>query len=89
MKPITFKETNGTLFGGPANAYATEQDVSDLPVWRAEEDLHPRVVSCWKMNLKERFSALFFGRVWLQVAVRNSHPPVGMYVERSVFSRAQ
>jgi hypothetical protein len=38
-------------------------------------------VSCWQMTIRERLTALLFGRVWLMVLSGWTQPPV--YVEAS------
>ena len=72
MKPIRFPEANGTLGGGPAEAYGTEDDVVDLPVHRGSG----MVISCWRLSLWERVKLLASGRVWLLVLARSTHAPV-------------
>lgn len=55
-------------------------------------DLHVQndgyqLLSLWRMNWRERLSALFFGRVWLGVQGQQ-HPPVWLSCERDVHERA-
>lgn len=38
-------------------------------------------VSCWRLSWRERFSALFFGRVWVSMLTGKTQPPA--YVEAS------
>jgi hypothetical protein len=55
MKPIEFKGFNKIL--------AKDQpQYQPLPVlWEADG----RVISCWKLSLKERLKVLFGGKLWL------------------------
>ena len=73
MKPIEFKQSNLTLIGGGK--------IKDLPVYRGGD----HIVSCWKMSLKEKLSALLFGKVWLIVKSRKTQPPMKMHCERKGF----
>lgn len=73
MRPVDFEQANGTLTGGPAESFGTEDDVSDLPVYRDESE----TISCWKASFKERLRVLFTGRVWLRSASQ-IHPPVSV-----------
>lgn len=72
MKPTTFPESNGTLGGGPAATYGTEDDVIDLPVHRNGA----QIISCWRLSWLDRLRALFTGRVWLHVLTQRTHAPV-------------
>lgn len=42
-------------------------------------------VSCWKLNWKERLSALFFGTIWLGILSGATQPPVWLDCTRTVF----
>lgn len=77
MKPAPFPESNGTLGGGPAAKYGSEDDVSDLPVHRDGQ----QIVSCWRLSWTDRFRLLFTGRVWLLVLGRQTHAPVSVTTE--------
>lgn len=59
------------------------ETVSDLPVFRTDD----QIVSCWKMTWGERLSALFHGRVWLQVMSETSQPPVALTVAKTILYR--
>jgi hypothetical protein len=72
MKPTAFPESNGTLSGGPAVAYGTEDDVSDLPVHRGAG----QIISCWRPSWRDRLRVLVGGRVWLHVLAPRTHAPV-------------
>ena len=72
MKPIRFREVNGTLLGGPAAKYETEEDVGDLLVCRTGKE----IISKWRCSWKERLSVLWTGCVYLRVAATETHAPV-------------
>ncbi len=72
MKPILFPEANGTLSGGPAAEYGTDDDVIDLPVHRTDD----QIISCWRLSWRERLVILLGGCVWLHVLARRTHAPV-------------
>ena len=76
MKPVNFKQSNGSLLGGPKETYDTELDVGDLPVCRTGNE----VISCWELTWKERLIVLFLGQVWLRVHTQESHPPLSLDV---------
>jgi len=55
MKPITFKESNTT--------FAKDQpQYRPLPAWKGKGG---EVISCWKMNWKEKIKVIINGKVWL------------------------
>lgn len=72
MTPSAFPEANGTLSGGPAKNYGTEDDVVDLPVHRG----NGQIISCWRLSWADRFRVMLTGRVWLHVLSRSTHAPV-------------
>jgi len=72
MKPTPFPESNGTLSGGPAVNYGTEDDVVDLPVHRG----NGQIISCWRLSWRDRLRLLVGGRVWLHVLTERTHAPV-------------
>jgi hypothetical protein len=72
MKPTQFPESNGTLSGGPAASYGTEDDVADLPVHRGVG----QIISCWRLSWLDRLRVLITGRVWLHVLTQRTHAPV-------------
>ena len=83
MEPIKFEQVNKTL---PSVSYAKEyssevEGIAPLPIYTNSE----QCVSCWQMSWRERFSALFFGRVWLQVLSGESQPPVCIRAQRTFF----
>lgn len=73
MKPIDFFQSNVTLTG--------KGEIRDLPAYSDGK----YIVSCWKMNLKERLNALLFGRTWLIVKSSTTQPPVKIHCERKGF----
>ena len=74
MKPIKFKQGNVTLTG--------KGGIKDLPAFRDGE----YIISCWKMSLKEKLSALLFGTVWLVVKSTKTQPSVKIHCERKGFN---
>lgn len=78
MQPITFPQANKTL-GKPAGW--TDEQCAPLPVYNNGEVSF----SCWKMTWRERFSALFFGVVWLEVHYGKTQPPVALAASRKYF----
>jgi len=78
-KPRGFKESNRTLM--PDNHPGHE--VQPLPVV-SDGDY---CVSSWRLSFWERFSALFFGRVWLYVLSGSTQPPVWVAAMRRGFLR--
>jgi len=82
MRPVRFRESNGTLTGGSPERYGVE--VEDLSVWRNGAE----IISAWKPSLRERLSLLIFGRVWLRVRSRDTHAPVSLMGIRTVFEEA-
>jgi hypothetical protein len=59
MKPIEFKHQN-IIFAKDQPEY------QPLPALRIDSP-SGEVISCWKMNFKERIKVLFTGRVWLSL----------------------
>lgn len=81
MISIKFDQSNIVLRGGTAAEFDGHH-VNDMHAWT---DRHGRFVSCWKLSLRERISALVFGRVWLDYLA--APHPVGMTARLSVFPR--
>jgi len=84
MKPIRFRLMMHVLGAGPGRVkrYSTDiESIEPLPVWTDGE----KCVSCWQMSLRERLSALCFGRVWLSVLSGRSQPPVHLQACRTYF----
>lgn len=72
MKPTREKHSNGTLTGGPATDFKTEEDVADLSVCRTGGE----IISKWKASWPDRLRILWSGSVWLRVSAASTHPPV-------------
>lgn len=78
MKPITFKYSNRILQPSGQEYSENVTGVVPLSVWTDGE----QCVSCWKMSLRERFSALLFGRVWLALLSGQTQPPALVQASR-------
>ena len=72
MIPVDFDESNSTLIG---------IEVEDLPTFKDGE----KIISAWKPTLRERFSILFHGVVWLYVHTPKTHSPVSIIGSKTVF----
>lgn len=77
MEPIKFPQSNKE-FKKPHNM--TDEECSSLSVYYDGESN----LSCWKMSWMERFSALFFGKVWLW-SHGNYQQPVSLLADKSAF----
>ena len=82
MKAIKFKYANRNL-QKPQNM--TDEECSSLWVFTDTK----MCVSCWKLNWKERLSALFFGTIWLGVLSGATQPPVWLDCTRTVFEEGK
>ena len=82
MKPTQFPESTKTLQRPDG---MTEQECGPLPVYNDGT----QSVSCWQMTWRERFSALFFGRVWLTVVFGYTQPPVALDAKKTIFEKPQ
>lgn len=78
MKPIKFKHSNRTLQPSGQEYSHHVTGINPLPVWTDGE----QCISCWKMSLRERLSALLFGRVWLAILSGHTQPPACVVVSR-------
>ena len=83
MEGISFPEQTLTLGRPPS---MSEEECGPLPVYLTAEG---QVISCWRMTLRERFSALIFGKVWLWVWSGKTQPPVALEVKRTVFKKEE
>ena len=83
MNPIHFKHSNITLQprDTPYPAYVTT--VGPLPIWTDGE----MCLSCWQMTLRERLSALLFGRVWISVLSGYTQPSVSANACKTFFKK--
>jgi len=77
MKPVSFPEQN-IVFAKNQPPYR------QLPAHSTEDGL---VLSCWKMNVKERLYALFTGKVWLSLMTFNQPPQPQFLQVDSPFER--
>lgn len=75
-QPIQFKHQTGLL-----QAPEGSTGVAPLPAWTDGR----QVVSCWRLSWRERFSALFSGRVWVAVLSGHTQPPVYIRATRTYF----
>lgn len=82
MKAIKFKQANKNLLKPDS---MTDEECSSLWVFTDGR----QCVSCWKLNLKQRLSALFFGRVWLSVLSGYTQPPVWLDCTKTVFEEGK
>jgi hypothetical protein len=78
LTPVDFPEKTVDLQKPPS---MTGEECQPLPVFRDGE----RCISAWRPTWRERFSILFFGRVWLHVWFGNTQPPVLLEGKRSAF----
>lgn len=70
------------VLGRPSDM--TEEACGSLEVYRQPED--QTTLSVWEMSWRERFAALFFGRVWVWVHSGGvTQPPLAMTSTRTVF----
>lgn len=78
MTPIKFRQANRNLLKPDS---MTDEECSSLWVYTDGA----KCISCWKLGLKERLSALIFGKVWLAVLSGKRQPPVWLDCTKSVF----
>jgi len=73
MNPIKFKEANKIL-------KSPDILIGDLPIFTKEI----KALSCWKMSILDRLKALFFGKVWVCLLLRDYiHPPIWVNIGRT------
>jgi hypothetical protein len=82
MEPNTFPQANKDLLKPEG---MTDEECGSLPVHSDGEVC----ISLWQMTWRERFSALFFGKVWLWVYSGQTQPPVGLLASREIFEEAK
>ena len=85
MKPVAFKHSNKTLQPSGKKYSQNVTSVAPLPVWTDGE----QCISCWKMSLRERLSALLFGRVWLALLSGQTQPPACVTVSKEYLESVQ
>lgn len=78
MEPAYFAEANRQLIKPDS---MTEEECSSLFVW--SEDA--QCISLWKLNWRERLSALLFGNIWLTILSGETQPPVAMQAAKTIF----
>lgn len=78
MEPINFPQANRKL-GKPVGM--TDKECGPLPIFN--DGVY--CTSCWQMTWRERFSAFFFGKVWLSVMSGQTQPPVSLEVKKTIF----
>ena len=64
MKPIEFAERN-IVYGGDQPEY------KPLPAFNGPNG---HIMSCWRIEWRERFKLLFTGRLWVSVLAFNKAP---------------
>lgn len=78
MEAIKFKQANKKLLKPDS---MTDEECK--PLWVFTDGV--QCISCWKMNWKQRLSALFFGKVWLCVLFGETQPPVWLDCCNNIF----
>ena len=78
MKPVGFKYVNKVLSPNGQKYSPNVTGVDSLPIWTDGE----QCVSCWRMSLRERLSALIFGRIWVAVLSGHTQPPICVNANR-------
>lgn len=82
MKPIGFPESNITL-GKPQGM--TDEECGSLPIFNDGT----YCISLWQLSWRERFSAFFFGKVWLHVMSGKTQPPVALEAKKTIFVKVK
>jgi len=80
MTPAKFKESNRTLRKPDS---MTDEECGSLEVYTDGM----QCISCWRLSLRERLSAVFFGRIWLGVVFGETQPPVWLICCRTAFEK--
>jgi hypothetical protein len=83
MEPIKFPQANKDLLK-PAD-WPEDKECGTLPVLANDEVC----ISLWKMSWRERFSALFFGKIWLFVYGGYTQPPVALMAQLEIFEEVK
>ncbi|RPI92891.1 MAG: hypothetical protein EHM40_11610 [Chloroflexi bacterium] len=78
MEPKKFPQANKDLLKPQG---WTDEECGSLPVYTDGKVC----ISLWQMTWKERFSALFFGRIWLWVYSGQTQPPVSLMATKQIF----
>lgn len=82
MKALNFPQATKTL--GPPKGM-TKEECHDLPVFTDGM----QCISLWQLSWRERFSALFFGKIWLCVLSGQTQPPVWLMATKEIFSEVK
>lgn len=82
MQPVDFPEKTIDL---QKPASMTDEECGPLPIYRDGTVC----VSCWRPTWRERFSILFFGRIWVHVWSGLSQPPIALQGLRTIFKRVK
>lgn len=82
MQPINFPQAIKKL-GPPIGM--TKEECGDLPVFTDGN----QCISLWKMNWRERVSALFFGKVWVYVWSGQTQPPISLLATNEIFGEVK
>lgn len=82
MEPTKFKQANKDLLKPEG---WTDEECGTLPVFTDNK----QCISLWKMTWRERFSALFFGKIWLSVHSGQTQPPVWLMAQKEIFTKVQ
>jgi hypothetical protein len=82
MTPTAFAEQNKTLTKPEG---VTDEECRSLPVYNDGM----QSVSCWRMSWRERLSALWHGKIWLQIYAGRTQPPVSLTAARTIFAKQE
>lgn len=85
MRPVQFKYANRMLAPPDVEYSENVARIDSLPVWSDGE----QCVSCWQMSLRERLSALVFGRVWLSLLSGATQPPACVVASRGYLQQVE
>lgn len=78
LYPVKFPEANKNLLK-PIDM--TDEECSSLWVYTNGNEC----ISCWKIPLRQRLSALIHGKIWLCVLSGQTQPPVWLECSKTVF----
>jgi len=82
MQPDKFPQANKDLLKPEG---WTDEECGSLLVYTDGKEC----ISLWKMTWRERFSALFYGRIWLFVVSGQTQPPVSLMATRYIFKEVE
>lgn len=80
MEPKKFEQANKDLLKPEG---WTDKECGSLPVFTDGKVC----ISLWSLTWRERFSALFFGKVWLFVHSGQTQPPVALMAIKNIFEQ--